>query len=409
MPPDSQTIPWSLIPVDATWILWAIIAAGTAFSLWLEVRYRWADKLSAPVVGLLIAMILSNTKVVPTESPAYDFIGDWLVPLALPLLLMRANLVKIARETGKLFLAVHLSSVGTIVGAFASVALLRGHIDEVDKAAAIMTGSYIGGMVNYVAISSGTQASGELNGALIVADNLVMAGIFVMILSMAGSRWFLSRYPHPHTNDDGSGVPLEEDAGEMVPPATARGLATALAVAFGIVAAAMTLGKAIGTWLPADPGAGISREIWRTLLTNKYVLITGLSLVVATLFPRPLARLHAYEEVGRYMLYLFLFSIGLPADFMLVMQKSPLLFVLCLIMSLANVVATMLLGKLFRLPLEDCLISINATVGGPATAAAMAISRGWPKLVLPGLLAGLWGYVIGTPLGMMVYAALAGG
>ena len=29
-------------------------------------------------------------------------------------------------------------------------------------------------------------------------------------------------------------------------------------------------------------------------------------------------------------------------------------------------------------------------------------------LVLPGLLAGLWGYVIGTPLGMLVYAALAG-
>jgi uncharacterized membrane protein len=117
--------------------------------------------------------------------------------------------------------------------------------------------------------------------------------------------------------------------------------------------------------------------------------------------------LHGYEEVGRYLLFLFLFSIGLPADLMAVLKDSPLLFVLCLIMSLGNVVATMVLGKLFRLPLEDCLISINATVGGPATAAAMAISRGWPRLVLPGLLAGLWGYVIGTPLGMMVYAVVA--
>ena len=77
-------------------------------------------------------------------------------------------------------------------------------------------------------------------------------------------------------------------------------------------------------------------------------------------------------------------------------------------MALANVGMTMLFGKLLKLDLEDCLISINASVGGPATAAAVAASRGWPRLVLPGLLAGLWGYVIGTPLGMMVYTALAG-
>jgi uncharacterized membrane protein len=48
------------------------------------------------------------------------------------------------------------------------------------------------------------------------------------------------------------------------------------------------------------------------------------------------------------------------------------------------------------------LLAMNATLGGPPTAAAMAISVGWPKLVLPGLLIGLWGYVIGTPVGVMV-------
>ncbi len=38
----------------------------------------------------------------------------------------------------------------------------------------------------------------------------------------------------------------------------------------------------------------------------------------------------------------------------------------------------------------------------PASAASMAISCGWPRLVVPALLAGLWGYVIGTPIGVMV-------
>ena len=52
--------------------------------------------------------------------------------------------------------------------------------------------------------------------------------------------------------------------------------------------------------------------------------------------------------------------------------------------------------------LEHLLLCVNATLGGPATAAAMAIAKGWPRLVLPAVLVGIWGYVIGTPLGLLV-------
>ena len=37
---------------------------------------------------------------------------------------------------------------------------------------------------------------------------------------------------------------------------------------------------------------------------------------------------------------------------------------------------------------------------------SMAISAGWPRLVLPGLLVGIWGYVVGTPIGVLVYEIL---
>ena len=43
---------------------------------------------------------------------------------------------------------------------------------------------------------------------------------------------------------------------------------------------------------------------------------------------------------------------------------------------------------------------MNATLGGPASAAAMAASKGWDKLVLPGILVGIWGYIIGTAIGI---------
>ncbi len=43
---------------------------------------------------------------------------------------------------------------------------------------------------------------------------------------------------------------------------------------------------------------------------------------------------------------------------------------------------------------------------GAPPSATMAIAKGWPKLVLPALLVGIRGYVIGTLLGVAVAEVL---
>jgi uncharacterized membrane protein len=85
-----------------------------------------------------------------------------------------------------------------------------------------------------------------------------------------------------------------------------------------------------------------------------------------------------------------------------VVTRVPILFLFCLVMAVTNLIFTLVVGKLLGLNLEELLLSVNATLGGAPSAAAMAISRGWSNLVLPGLLAGIWGYVIGTFVGIVV-------
>src|SRR5687767_11970896 len=97
----------SLVKPDDYTTLWALMITGTAAAIWLEQSYKWAAKLSGPVVALLIAMTLSNSRIMPADSPAYDFIGAWLVPLAIPLLLFRANVLEILRTTGRMFACFH--------------------------------------------------------------------------------------------------------------------------------------------------------------------------------------------------------------------------------------------------------------------------------------------------------------
>ena len=131
-----------------------------------------------------------------------------------------------------------------------------------------------------------------------------------------------------------------------------------------------------------------------------------LAVAVTTLFHKFIDGINGADELGIYLLYLFFFVIGLHADLFQVIRNVPVLFLLCLVIAAINLAVTLVLGKLFRMNLEELLLSVNATLGGAPSAVAMAVSAGWSRLVLPGLLAGVWGYVIGTFIGIAVAEAL---
>jgi uncharacterized membrane protein len=389
----------ALISPDSVWPLWAVILAGAALSIWLEQTYRWAAKASGPVLAIVGAMLLSNCKLMPTEAAAYDVVDDYLVPVAIPLLLFRANVARILRESGSMFLCFHVAAAGTVLGAFLATLLFRGQVGQVAEVAGIMTGSYIGGAVNFVALQNHYRVGGDLANPLLVADNFIMAGMFGLLFVIAGRRFFRRHYPHPHS--------LETDVVESQQLAAQHwerkgiallDIAKALAVAFAVAAAAKLLAGAV----KAHTGSRLLVAVFG----NVFLLITVLIVAVTTLCHRQMERIHGAEELGTYFLYLFFFVIGLRADFVRVVLNVPVLFAFCLVMALTNLAVILVVGRLFRLNLEELLLSVNATLGGAPSAVAMAIAAGWSRLVLPGLLAAIWGYIIGTPVGLAVAEAL---
>jgi uncharacterized membrane protein len=265
-----------------------------------------------------------------------------------------------------------------------------------------MTGSYIGGGVNFFAIASTYQVDSQTKGSLLVADNFVMAGMFITLLLICQSRWARRWYRHPHTADavDSRQLAAEHWRRKEM---SLFDIASALAVAVAIVAVARGTAAAVEAALG---GAGASSMLAQ-LAGNRFVHITAWSTLAATLFHGPLSRIQGAEELGAYLLYVFLFAIGLPADLWSVITQTPLMFVFCLIIALVNLGLTFAVGRLLRLDLEDLALAVNASLGGPASAVAMAISMGWSKLVLPALLIGIWGYVIGTAIGLAVGELLA--
>ncbi len=394
----------SLISPDSTWLLWAIITGWAAVSIYLEQKYKWAAKASGAIIALVGALILSNLKIIPIESPVYDQVWNYVVPLAIPLLLMQCNIKKIWKESGKILIIFLISSIGTMIGATLGYIMLKNVVPDLSKVAAMMSGSYIGGGVNFVAMSKSFEAPGELVSAAVVSDNLLMALYFFVLIIIPSTAFFRKFYKHPHVNEVEKHESNEADKTIAASywsrkEISLKDIAYAVATSFIVVALSKEIANVFNEIIPTT---NFGLELLNGLFGNEYLIITTLSMLLATFKSDFFGEIRGTQEIGTFLIYLFFVVIGVPASISLIIQKSPLLLVYCAIMVLFNMVVTFGFGKLLNFNLEEIILASNANIGGPTTAAAMAISKGWTKLIAPIMLVGTLGYVIGNYFGVFI-------
>lgn len=408
----------TFISADNSWMLFAILVVIAAVSIRLEQRFLWAAKVSACVLCLVLAMILANLRIIPTDAPTYDFIWSYLVPLAIPFLLFQADFRKIWRESGRMLGIYLLASLGTAAGGVLAYFLLKNRIGaaEAKSALAMFVGTYVGGSVNLVAMADATGAGKNLVSASIVADNLLMVLYFFVLAALPASGWILRQYSHPIIDRR---VRIEASPEEMeqvkkhhqthksraaeywkARPVSLADLATGFAAACMIVAVSKMLA---GFFEGAIAGDSFAISLLRGLLGNQYLLITTITTALATFFPKFFGNISGAQEIGTFLIHIFFAVIGAPASIALIIKDAPLLLLFAAIIVFMNLVFSLAFGKLFRYSIEEITIASNANIGGPTTAAAFAIAKGWHSLIFPAILVGTLGYVIGNYYGIFLF------
>ena len=387
-----------------TWIkpddvlsLWTFVIGWAAISIWLEQKYKWAATLTGCMIALLGAMIFANLGVVPLDTPTYDLVWGFVVPIAVPLLLFDADIRRIWRESGRTFIAYHFAVLGTIIGTIIATLLFYDKIPEIRGILAMISGSYIGGSINLAAMKAAFNVSPEMTSSAIVADNFLMAIYFFALMAIPNMLFFRKRYNMPY--DAKMRANEGTDQGENRAAAfwgrkeiSLLDIAANVAVAIAIV----TFSTKMAEFINAQE---FFPRFIKMFLGQKYLLITTSTVILASVFPRFFAAIRG--SIGSFFIHIFFVVIGVPASLSMIFNNSPLLFVFAAVIVIVNLIVTLTLGKLFKFDLEELLVSCNATIGGPTTAAAMVIAKGWTDLVVPALLVGVWGYVIGN------YAAIA--
>lgn len=394
----------SLIAADNNWGLLFVLIVSVAISIYLEQKYAWASKVSGAIIALIFALVLSNVGIIPTNSVLYDdIIWGYAVPLGIPLLLLQCNMKKIWKETGRMLVIFLIGSVGTVCGAFLAFALLKNVVPYPAGVAAMMTGSYIGGGVNFAALAGQFDVPGEVIGATTVADNLLMACYFFVLIVIAGSSIFLRNFSHPmidHVRENGMSESQTQAAAYWKrKDISIKDIAMNLGYSVTVVFIAKLIAKGIAAVIPTSNGL---LQMCNTFFGSEYVWITTLAMIVATFAEDKVQELNGSQEIGTYFIYLFLFVIGVPASIVKIIAEAPALFLFTFIMVFVNMCFCFIAGKILKIDLESCILASNANIGGPTTAAGMAISQGWGELVGPVMLVGTLGYVIGTYLGVIV-------
>lgn len=391
----------SLISPENTWALFAIIAAVATLAVYLEQKTKIGSRLTGCVMALIGTMVLSNLSIIPLDAPAYDFVWDYLVPLAIPMLLLNADIKKIGRESGRLLIIYLISGIGTLAGGITAYHLLKGAFSDLNIALPMMIGTYTGGSVNLAAMAEAYDVGGELVSSSVVADNLLMVLYFFALIAASGMKFFRGRYRHPLIDELELNSGAREASGAAAfwePKAISlKDIAICIALSLAIVAVSVKVSGVLGEIIPTG-NFGLS--LLNGLLGNQYLIITTLTMLVATLFPKQLGDLPGANEIGTYLIHIFFAVIGVPASIYMIITKAPILLLFCAIIVFVNMLFSFVFGRIFRFNLEEIIIASNANIGGPTTAAAMAIAKGWNALIVPAILVGTLGYVLGNYYGI---------
>ncbi len=386
----------SLISGDNTWLMWAAVAVLAAFSVWAEQKTKLGAKVGSAIVAIFATMLLVNIRLLPSASPVYTNVSSYILPLSIPLLLFQCDLRKIIRESGKLFIVFHVAAIGTVIGACV-VGFIFHDTKDIAGIVAMEVGAHVGGTVNLVACGNAYNLDQSYISACAVAANLLVAFLMLGLGAASDSKWVRRNFRHPHI--DAFEASIKDGAGSVAEQywkpkkISLLSLSLSLATTFLICG----IGYVISQWVTSLNPPMIIQQLFGSI----YLIICTITIILVTLFPRFFQNLAGAEEAGTFMIMMYFVTIGGAADLMQLLTVGVVIVCSIIFVTIGNLGCLLLAGKVFKWNWEDLCAASCATIGGPTTAAAFCINKGWNALIVPGILVGLWGYSIGNYVGIL--------
>ena len=382
--------------IDNGFTYLSVIILIASSVLYIEKRsgYKIFDYLPAIVIIYFGVMVLSTLGVWEKSdsiNTTYKTLKSNLLPAMIFLMLLSADMREIVKLGSKMLFTFFLSSFSIAMGFIGSFALFHTYFTpDAWKAFSALSGSWMGGTANMVAIQGALNLPDSAMGYTLLIDSVDYAIWVMLLLALVPfanrfNRW--SKSDTSKIDEVGARLRAKEKTKE---PIEFSSLFILLGLALGVSA----LSQYISTYLPTT--SFITTTTWIVIISTLIGIISAIT---------PISKISGNSEIANIMLYLIVALIASRAN-LSELTQAPLYIIAGFVILLIHLVLMLIFAKLFKLDLFTIGVASLANIGGVASAPILASA--YSKALIPiGVLMAMLGYIMGTFGGLMVGKVLA--
>lgn len=364
-------------------------------------RFKIARKVGTVIlayaIGVIMALTWSFTDTTPIEGDSLfktqTMLQNITVLIAIPLMLFNSDFKLWTKSLPKTFKALISGLFGVVVAVFASFFIFKfSHvqIENMPCVAAMMTGIYTGGTMNYYALGKALSVDETLI-VVVLTFQMLITFPFIIFLTAGGFKIFRKLLPFKDENISQIDTPdadkVAEDTFEkysdMLTLKNFPKMMLGLLLSLGCLAV----------------GVGLSMLLTGTL-NELVVILTITTLAIALSFVDKIRTLPKTFELG--MFFVLIFSVVVASKFNIAAIDGSVVGLLLFVLSVLLFAVTihLILCRIFKVDGDLFTVAIVGMLCSPPFIPPIVSAMKNKKVLISGITIGLVGYAVGTYLGV---------
>lgn len=372
-----------------------------AFQKWSLVR-KVGTVLIAYAVGIIMALSgLVSFAPDTAEAAMFGKIQNWImniaVPLAIPLMLFNCDFKMWTKALPKTIYSLLGGILAMLIAVVSGYFVFRSqNIPQFPQVAAMMTGIYTGGTMNFNALGASLGVQGTMM-AVVLAFEMVLTTPYILFIIAGGYKIFRKALPYA---DETSGTAADtehsakvadvEDYSGMFRKKNVIGILCGLGLSLLFLVA----------------GAGLSLLITGGL-NELIVILTITTLAIIASFSKKVRQLPKTFETGMVLILLFSVVVASLFDIQSVNMSSLMIGGFVLYIMVVALLLHLLFCRLTKVSGDLFTVSQVALLCSPPFVPPVVGAMKNKKVLISGIAIGLVGYAVGTYLGVMIACLLS--
>ena len=376
--------------ISSTWGLLALLGGGSSLAIVLAHKTKFGAKLGYVLCAQLLGIVLVNLNIVPASSSISAVITGYFVPFAVVLLLFFSDIRQILKVGPKLLIA--FVAMCVLTSAICIVCAKVFFIGKVESAHlyGMLTADYVGNMQTLALMASNLGIDDNLVVAISAAQTIAFALYTILTFKICEFK-FVKKGFVSYRNLGKTDISLTETYDKYSDDESAHIIPVQpneIAVLFGCALGTIYVGNLLAE------------------LTGIYAMLFYVIIAVLLANFTKISKYKINDTIGTWMFNIYMVYLGTCAKFSVLAGIDIKIIIGTMVVTFGSLALIMLFAKLCKLPVEYAVLSSMAGIGGPISTPPLAKNYGWEELVMPGLLLGILGNVVGGYFGIGVYNIL---